>query len=87
MILVLLWAGVLSVEERKSDFFCGLIWDVNTDEEALEMLENAVEARDRIGKGCISTLINKNFYKSAKYIFQNYYRKKKNISQGKPAVS
>jgi hypothetical protein len=43
-------------------------------------LEKAIKDKERIGLGCISTLINKNFYDSAEYLFENYY-KKRNLSQ------
>lgn len=43
-------------------------------------LEKAIQDNERIGLGCISTLINKNFYSAAGYLFDNYY-KKRNLSQ------
>lgn len=64
----------------KSVFSCGDLWDSQSDAEALPLIEEAVKNNDRIGVGCVSTLINKNFYETANYLFQNYYRKKKNVS-------
>jgi len=68
------------VADDSDEFFCGQLWDYNDDESAQVELEKAVENKSRIGLGCISTLINKNFYKSADYLFQNYY-KQRNLSQ------
>lgn len=62
------------------EFYCGQLWDYNDDTDAKMALEKAVKDKERIGLGCISTLINKNFYGSAEYLFENYY-KKRNLSQ------
>lgn len=62
------------------EFYCGQLWDYNDDLDAKVALETAIKDGNRIGLGCISTLINKNFYDSAEYLFDNYY-KKRNLSQ------
>lgn len=61
-------------------FNCGQLWDYNSDTDAKIALENAIQSKERIGLGCISTLISKNFYSSAEYLFDTYY-KKRNLSQ------
>ena len=61
-------------------FNCGQLWDYNSDIDAKIALEKAILNKERIGLGCISTLINKNFYISAEYLFESYF-KKRNLSQ------
>lgn len=71
---------VLDVKARVKEFYCGKLWDYSSDAEAQTAIESAVQNNERIGLGCISTLINKNFYNSAEYLFDSYY-KKRNLSQ------
>ena len=66
--------------DEVAEFHCGKLLDYTSDSEVQTVLEKAIEDKERIGLGCIDTLIMKNFYTSASYLFQNYY-KKRNLSQ------
>ena len=70
----------LDVKARVREFSWGKLWDYNSDADAQSAIQVAVKNNERIGLGCISTLIIKNFYNSADYLFDNYYRKR-NLSQ------
>ena len=48
---VLLLSYIMSVIWAKTTFNCGQLWDLNTDEEAVEALKVAVSNGDRIGLG------------------------------------
>lgn len=70
----------LSLSQDYKEFHWGQLLDFTNDEDAKNTLAKAIEDKERIGLGCITTLINKNFYTSASFLFQNYY-KKRNLSQ------
>lgn len=81
LILVIIMSILkLIVTTDVAEFHCGEIRQYASDSEALAALKRAIENKERIGLGCITTLVDKNFYSSSSYLFQNYY-KKRNLSQ------